>query len=205
MTTTRRFTTTAVATALAAALSFSLAACSGSDGGAGATPSSQTATQDGGEHNDADAQFAQMMIVHHQGAIEMADLALKEATTPEVRALAQRIADAQGPEIELMSGWLVAWGEDQPADMAMPGMDHGGMDMGGLDQEEAMSDLSGLSGPAFDKRFLELMTEHHQGAVDMSKAEQTDGRNADAVDLAGSIIEAQTAEIGEMASLAADL
>jgi hypothetical protein len=65
--------------------------------------------------NDADVTFAQGMIPHHQQAIEMADIALDPATgaSAQVRDLATRIKAGQDPEIQLMTGWLAAWG--QPA------------------------------------------------------------------------------------------
>lgn len=182
------------------------AACSSPDGDArpAGTPQTvaTTATADAAtQHNDADTEFAQMMIVHHQGAVEMARLAVSNAATEDVRALGERIAAAQGPEIDLMSGWLDAWGEDQPEEAEMSGMGHEGMDMDGLDQESAMAELSSLTGTAFDQRFLELMIEHHQGAIEMSETERGDGENPDATQLAGRIIDAQMAEITEMTNL----
>lgn len=143
-----------------------------------------------------------MMIVHHQGAIEMAELAIANAATDDVRALGERIAAAQRPEIDLMSGWLKAWGEAQPSEADMGGMGHDGMDMEGMDQPEVVDELAGLSGTAFDKRFLELMVEHHRGAIEMAETARDEGLNADAVQLAGTIIDDQTAEITEMENLA---
>jgi uncharacterized protein (DUF305 family) len=145
------------------------------------------------------------MIVHHEGAIEMADLAVSQAATEEVRALGERIAAAQGPEIETMSGWLEAWGEDQPDEAGHGGMDHGGMDMDGMDQDEAMDQLEGLSGVEFDEQFLTLMAAHHQGAVEMSETEIADGENPEAIALAETIVDAQKAEIAEMQEMLTDL
>ncbi len=192
-----------VAAAAAFSLAASLAACAD---GAGADPRStvvqtSSAATTTTEHDDADVTFAQMMIVHHEGAIEMAELAAATASTPQVRALAARIAAAQGPQIDRMKRWLDGWGEPQPADVEHGGMDHGGMSMDGMDQAGAMSDLRGLSGTEFDRRFLELMTAHHQGAVTMSEEELASGRNAEALALARSIIDDQTAEITEMTNL----
>lgn len=192
-----------VAAASAATLALGLAACSGADpatgSGAGEASTSEDAAVE--QHNDADAQFAQMMIVHHEGAIEMSELAVERAESPEVVALAERISAAQGPEIEQMTAWLEAWGEPQPDDMGHGGMDHGGMDMDGMDQAGAMMHLDELSGAEFDRRFLELMTAHHEGAIEMSEEELEDGENADALALARTIIDAQTAEITEMDNL----
>ncbi len=159
-----------------------------------------TAQSTGGEvdeqHNDADTMFAQMMIVHHKGAIEMADLAVEKAESEEVRNLAAGISAAQGPEIEQMTSWLQVWGEDTSGDTGH--MDHGGMDMGGMSQEEAMAELEGLSGTEFDRRFLELMTEHHKGAVEMAQAELADGENPQGLERAQKIIDDQQAEITQM-------
>ena len=162
-------------------------------------PTSEAADET--QHNDADTQFAQMMIVHHEGAIEMADLAVANAATEDVRSLAERITGAQGPEIELMTSWLKAWGEELPSDADMSPMDHGSMEMDGMDQETAMAELSGLSGTEFDRRFLELMTDHHRGAIEMAEEHRGGGENTAAIEMSGKIIDAQTAEITEMANL----
>lgn len=191
----------------ALALTLTLAACSSGAEDA-ATPDSPSTTQDDSTdetadaaHNDADTEFAQMMIIHHEGAIEMAQLAVEKAATEEVRALGERIAQAQGPEIDLMSGWLEAWGERQPDDADMGGMGHEGMDMDGMDQAAVMAELDRLSGADFDRRFLELMIEHHKGAIVMAEAERGAGESPEATGLAQTIIDDQTAEITEMTNL----
>ncbi|GEN81378.1 DUF305 domain-containing protein [Actinotalea fermentans] len=198
------------AAALTAAAALALAACGAdADTSTGTGPATDRATteQDATDevaadaHNAADTEFAQMMIVHHEGAIEMAELAVATAASAEVRALGERIAAAQGPEIATMSGWLEAWGEDLPAEADMSGMGHEGMQMEGMDQEAAMAELSGLTGAEFDRRFLELMIEHHRGAIVMAEQERGEGENAEAVRLAGAIIDDQTAEITEMTNL----
>ncbi|MGN8245150.1 DUF305 domain-containing protein [Cellulomonas soli] len=198
------------ATAAGATLALTLAACAGpaaSPGGGTDEPTGTVSTASD-VHNDADTWFLQAMIVHHEGAIEMSELAEREATTPQVRELAQDIAAAQGPEIDLMTGWLEAWGED--TDWSMPGMDHDGMDMDGMrmhgmSQGEAMSDLDDLTGPSLDRRFLELMVAHHEGAVMMSEQELDDGANPDALGLASTIVTDQRAEIALMRRLLDEL
>ena len=159
--------------------------------------SASASTDVAAEHNDQDTTFAQMMIIHHEGAIEMSQLAVEQAETPEVVALAERIAEAQGPEIDEMTAWLSAWGEDvSPDDHG--GMDMGGMDMNGMSQEEIMTQLDALSGAEFDQAFLEAMIAHHEGAIGMSEQQLADGQNPDAVALAEKIIDDQQAEITEM-------
>lgn len=184
------------ATTVAVVLGTTLAACAGAD------PADENASQagSGSEHNDADTQFAQMMIVHHEGALEMAELAGQKAQDPAVQELAAGIASAQQPEIDTMTGWLEAWGEDTDPDMA--GMDHAGMDMNGMAQADVMAHLEALEGSEFDASFLEHMIAHHEGAVTMSEAEIQDGANQDATTLAQTIIEDQTNEIAEMKQIA---
>jgi len=190
-------------------VAITLSGCAGTSGepAAGtASPSvaSSASTSPGrveDKHNRVDAEFTQNMVVHHEGAIVMADLAARVASTPEVKALGQRISAAQEPEIIEMKSWLVAWGEQSAADVNMDGMDMGGMDMGGLSQDEAMSELKAAEGTAFDRRFLELMIEHHRGAIEMADTQLASGTNPQALALARSIIDAQNAEITEMEQL----
>jgi len=164
---------------------------------AAAPPASGTAAA----HNDADTTFAQMMVIHHEGAIEMAALAETRTDSTEVRDLAARIKAAQGPEIDRMRGWLEQWGEPAPEDADMGGMGHDGMDMGGLDQQAVMDELDTLDGAAFDRRFLTLMIQHHQGALIMAEQEVAEGSNEPAIALAKDIILAQQKEIAEMEGL----
>jgi len=177
----------------------------------GTTPASLTGTAtstspspaaaESAVHNAADTEFAQMMIIHHQGALEMATLAITQASSEEVRSLAVQISAAQGPEIDTMTGWLDAWGEDQPASAEMNAMEHEGMQMGGQDQAAVMAELATLTGDDFDRSFLQVMTEHHSGAIAMAETEVAEGSNAEALALAGRIIDAQMAEITEMSQL----
>jgi uncharacterized protein (DUF305 family) len=160
--------------------------------------------------NDADVTFAQNMIPHHQQAVEMAVIALDGARKPSdaVKSLAEKIQKAQQPEIDLMTGWLSAWGKDAPA--SDDTMDHSQHSMEG---DEAMAGMAGMmsademkgleaaSGPAFDKAWMEMMVRHHEGAVVMAKAVQSDGANAEAKELAGKIVTAQEAEIAEMKTI----
>ncbi len=162
------------------------------------TAAESVETEDAAEHNAADTEFVQMMIVHHEGAIEMADLIVERAQTEQVRELGERIRDAQGPEIEQMTGWLESWGEELPAEAEHGAMDHGGMDMGDMDQQEAMEALQSAEGAGVDQLFLELMIEHHRGAIEMAQAQVENGQHPDAIALAEDIITAQEAEISEM-------
>jgi len=188
----------------AAALLLALAGC-GSD-----TSSSTGSASD--DHNDADVTFAQEMIPHHQQALVMADVAIEGAETQELQDLAERIKAAQAPEIEEMTGWLESWGEDVPDLDAMSHMmmGHGDgdedNDMPGMMDADQMQQMSGMMGDgiAFDRMWVLMMIEHHEGAIEMAKDEQADGQSEDAIALAEAIEEAQTAEIAEMEQMLRD-
>lgn len=158
----------------------------------------------GGDFNDVDATFAQSMIPHHEQAVEMAKMAKIHASTPEVKNLADKIEVAQAPEIKTMKAWLKEWGKDESSG-SMDGMDHGSggseINMPGMMSDADMTRLDKATGVAFDQMFLTMMTDHHTGAIEMAKTEQSKGKNPDAKALAKKIEADQTAEIAEMKKL----
>jgi uncharacterized protein (DUF305 family) len=157
------------------------------------------------DFNAADETFVTGMIPHHEQALEMAELLLdKDGVDERVVALAERIQEAQQPEIDLMTSWLEDWGVDPDmGDMGdMPGMDHGD---DGMMSDDDMNALEAASGEEASALFLEQMIEHHEGAIEMSQQELANGENADALELARQIIDAQSAEIAEMHELLAEL
>jgi uncharacterized protein (DUF305 family) len=154
--------------------------------------------------SSADISFAQLMIPHHQQAIQMADLALTRSSSFDVRQLAEQIKEAQEPEIMMMSDLLDSW--DAP--LQMDGTDHGGHDMGGMSMAGMMSDddlqsLGNASGEDFDRMWLQMMIAHHQGAVAMAEQVASTGSNADVATLADAIMAGQTAEIDAMQKMLA--
>ncbi|MGC5016966.1 DUF305 domain-containing protein [Micromonospora sp. DT47] len=220
--TTRTFLRRTALAGVGVAAALSLAACGSDDHGStsgmghGMSSSPSTATTGGSAAagNGADVMFAQMMIPHHQQAVQMAELADTRAADPEVRQLAGQIKAAQAPEIATMSGWLTAWGKPAPMASAsggmpgmtggsgMPEMDHG---MPGMVSAADMDKLEAASGKDFDKHFLTMMIAHHQGAITMAEDEVTRGANTDAKALAQRIITAQQAEIATMNKILARL
>ncbi|MBG6181413.1 DUF305 domain-containing protein [Arthrobacter sp. CAN_A1] len=175
------------------------------------TQETTTPTESGAEvsteHNNADAMFAQMMIPHHQQAVEMSEMMLvKGNISAEITDLATRIKDAQGPEIETMTNWLEAWDRPVMPEGGMEGHDMGSMGgMDGMMDEDQMVDLESAEGDDAARLFLESMTEHHEGAVDMAQEEIDNGENPEAIALAETIVETQQAEILEMDELLAEL
>lgn len=159
--------------------------------------SSSTPNEVSTEFNDADVAFTNEMIMHHQQAIEMADLVLdKDGVDPDVITLAENIKAAQQPEIDLMQSWLETWGEPTMNMGDMDGMDHGGGGM--MMSDDDMNALDAATGAEASSLFLEQMIVHHQGAIDMAEQEIENGKNPDAIELANKIVDDQTAEIQKM-------
>lgn len=152
-----------------------------------------------GPHNSADVAFATDMIPHHAQAIEMADMALAKATNSQVRTYATTINAAQAPEIATMSGWLAGWSSPVPSTSMDPSMP--GMTMPGMMSAADMQTLNKTTGPAFDKLWIQMMIQHHSGAITMAKTELTQGQNAQAKSLAQSIITGQGSEITQFRKL----
>jgi uncharacterized protein (DUF305 family) len=192
--------------ALLAAATTTLTACVNINTGTDEPAAGDSATTSS-EHNEADVEFATDMIPHHAQALRMAAMAEARADSAELRSLAADIEDAQGPEIDLMAGWLESWGEEVPdTDTGHMGTDHGAMGdnmddldgMPGMMSDEELDALGEASGSPFDAMWLRMMIEHHEGAIEMARTEQDEGKNPDAVALAEDIEATQTAEIATM-------
>jgi len=182
--------------ALALVAVLALSACGGAS--VGSTGSSSSAAV----FNDADVTFVQSMVPHHTQAVTMAKMAASHASSPAVKDLATKIDAAQGPEIDTMTGWLKAWGKNSTTGSTgmdgMGGMTQGSSAMPGMMGDDQMRSLDAANGAAFDQMFLTMMMAHHQGAIEMAKTEQADGKNADAVALAKKIEADQSAELAQM-------
>lgn len=165
----------------------------GSPASSSAAASSSSAAASAGDFNDADVMFAQMMIPHHQQALEMAKLADGRAEDADIKRIVAAVEKAQDPEIQKMKTWLKGWGKPESA-----GMDHG---MTGMMSEQDMKDLAAVKGKDFDRKFAELMIAHHKGAVEMARQEQKNGDNTEAKALAGEVVRAQEAEIAELGKI----
>ena len=155
--------------------------------------------------NTADVEFARSMIPHHAQAIQMAEMALSQTSSAQIKDLAARIKSAQDPEIQTMRAWLTQWGQTVPdTGMSMDG-GMGGMSTDGMMSGSDMKKLQSGMGAEFDQMFLSMMVIHHEGAVRMAETELTDGKFAPAKELATSVIDAQNAEIKEMQQLETSL
>jgi uncharacterized protein (DUF305 family) len=191
-------------------MALALGGCTINIGMGGSSPEAASVS-DESAFSASDVMFAQMMIPHHEQALEMSLIALERSTNDEVRDLAQRIYDGQGPEIEQMETWvgngstMGGMSHEMPDGTMMPNDMMGGDMMGsstmaGMASQEQLAELVSLDSPEFDVLFLELMIEHHKGALAMVQMIET-STNSEAVALAQEISATQNAEIEEMTAL----
>jgi uncharacterized protein (DUF305 family) len=199
----KKFALTAIALTTTALL---LGACGSSDMGSMDMGSSDSSSMDMGysipesaDFNDADVMFAQMMIPHHEQAIEMSDIALDPNTgaSAAVIALATQIKGAQDPEISQMKNLLTTWGMP----MEMGSMDHSSM-MDGMLSLEDMDSLGQLKGAEFDKAWAKGMIAHHEGAIAMANDVLANGKNSEILALANAVVSGQSTEIEILKPLA---
>lgn len=180
------------------------AGCSGDGSEVSAPAPTAGATAVPGGWTDADAAFLTRMIPHHAQALEMAELARTRAADPEVRAIADRIGDAQGAEIVMMAGWLDEHGLDVPtaADVAHHLEMAGEMDgMTGMLTPDEMDALAAAEGARFDEMFLRGMIRHHAGAIAMAREARLGGTDVRIGEIADDTVAVQSAEIGRLRDL----
>ncbi|MHC5594796.1 MAG: DUF305 domain-containing protein [Nostoc sp.] len=147
-----------------------------------------------------DLQFLDAMIPHHQGAVEMANVAQQKSKRPEIKNLADNIIKSQNQEITQMKQWRQAWypkAGDKP--MAYDSQMGHTMEMSS-DQMQAMmmSQNLGAADAEFDLRFINAMIPHHEGAVTMAKDVLSKSKRPEIKQLAQGIIKAQNTEIKQM-------
>jgi len=144
--------------------------------------------------NDVDVMFLQTMIPHHRQGVELARLARDRAVRTQVQELAAAIEVTQLHEVETMEAWLRGWNRPTSANPDLH-THHGDVSAVGA---EAVAELERTTGTDFEHRFLNLLTDHQQGAVDLARKELDGGTNPQARDLADRIVRSRTAQIEQM-------
>jgi len=148
-------------------------------------------------YTGADVMFLQMMIPHHQQAIDISNLAMKVSSDSELLELAKIIARDQAAEIKQMKAWLKDAGASEDMGHSMDGM-------GGMLNDDELAALSAATGKEFDTLWLKGMTEHHDGAIHMTQMIE-DAQNADIKAFGTKVIKDQSEQIAQMKKMLARL
>jgi uncharacterized protein (DUF305 family) len=143
--------------------------------------------EDGGY---SDRAFIDAMVPHHQGAVEMAEVALENAEHREIRDLAEDVVTAQKAEIEKLRAIKV---EEYGTSEIPSGMDQGEMDAMGMTDPQGLAERR-----PFDKAFIDAMIPHHESAIAMANAALDESDNPEVREIARAIVEAQEKEIAQM-------
>ena len=159
--------------------------------GSGSTDNASEMLVENGEYSDE--RFIDAMVPHHQGAIEMAEVALENAEHPEILALAEEIVAAQESEI----GQLKAIKQEQFGTSEVS-MDMGAEEMEGMGMTSDPQELANQE--PFDKAFIDNMIPHHESATEMANVVLEESENPEIREIAGAIVEAQEREIEQMTS-----
>lgn len=163
---------------------------------------STTAVPTPGTNMEFDQMFIDMMVPHHQAAIDMALLAQEKAEHPELKQMAAQIIADQENEIEQLKTWRQEWyGSDSTPLMSempmLPGMNE--MAHGSLTMDMTMDvEKLRLTSESFDLMFIDLMISHHQMAIDAAMMAEQQATREEVRDLAQKIIEKQQTEIEQM-------
>lgn len=142
---------------------------------------------------DFDYDFAGMMKGHHQAAIDMSQVELSKGSDAEIKAMAQKIIDAQKKEIVQLDQFLS--NTKAPEQKMENGKAHNELHEIGEKMQEDMKNMK-MTGN-MDKDFVMMMMMHHQAAVSMAKDELSHGKNIQLKQLAQQIIQEQNQEIKE--------
>lgn len=155
--------------------------------GCGGDDSSSSTSSAGSGGNSVDAMFIAGMIPHHESAVEMAELGVKNAEHPEIKKLSEAIIEGQTSEISSMKSMRASMPD---ADSSMMS-EHDMMEMDG--QVASLKNADD-----FDLAFIDAMIPHHESAVVMANKQLSSGSNADLKQLSREIVKAQTKEIAQM-------
>jgi uncharacterized protein (DUF305 family) len=189
--------------ALLGAPSLALGQTGGMAGMAGMDMGHDIVIPKGAEYTKDDVEFMQGMIAHHSQAIVMSRMAASHGANPQVLKLSNRIDQSQVPEIKIMQSWLARNNQYVPDTASWHNVT-----MTGMLTPAQLGELDAARGPDFDRDYLRLMIQHHNGALKMVNdlfASPLDGQEVDINTFANDVATSQTAEIGIMERLYTEL
>jgi uncharacterized protein (DUF305 family) len=145
-------------------------------------------------YNEADVMFLQMMVPHLEQGLDIARLAKDRASSHEVKTLAAAIESTESAEVWTMSERLRDWRQPESAPPNSHS-EHGGQP-NTTAREIAM--LRDLSGPDFERRFLNTLIAHQDDAIQLARLEASTGADPATIALAEQVDRSRSAQIQQM-------
>lgn len=172
---------------------------SGSHGGAGhdmANMHSMHKSSPNAAKATYEQQFLDTMAMHHQMAMHMASLVDSRTDSQHLKDMAKKMMAEQEKEIAQLKGWKEQWyaGKPEAINMKMPGMPES---MKGMSSEK----LTSAKGEQFDKLFVDMMSQHHKGAIKMAQTAAPKLQHAEVKEFANKVVEMQKKELAHMAEM----
>jgi uncharacterized protein (DUF305 family) len=172
---------------------------SGSHGGAGhdmGNMQSMHKSSPNAEKAPYEQQFLDTMTMHHQMAMHMASLVESRSASQELKDMAKKMMAEQEKEIAQLKGWKEQWyaGKPEAMNMKMPGMPES---MKGMSGDKLMS----AKGEQFDRMFVDMMSQHHKGAIKMAQTAAPKLQHAEVKEFANKLVEMQKKEVAHMAEM----
>ncbi|MEU8820033.1 DUF305 domain-containing protein [Actinoplanes sp. NPDC048796] len=171
-------------------------------GAAQGTPAGTTTVAEikaGGEHNDTDVMFLQMLVFHQRQGLDMAGTAAERATGPELKNLIKAVRATEQNELTIMLSWLADWGEPTDVDAAPSAhTGHGGLH--GTNPAD-ITRLQTVDAAQFDATFLNMFLAHQHNAIELAQMEIESGANPRAKEFAERVRQTRHGEIRQMLRL----
>ena len=158
----------------------------------GGKPDPMTASLEALKGAEFERSYLEQMIQHHRGGVEMAKLVGNHTKRPELREFADKMIQMQEQEITQMTRWLNDWYKASPKKVPN--------EKAGEEMKMYSSMLSAKHDDDFDKSFLEMMSKHHHGAVEMSELAESKSTHAELKEFAAKIAKDQEEEIKQLKS-----
>jgi uncharacterized protein (DUF305 family) len=142
---------------------------------------------------DFDLDFANMMIIHHQAAIDMSEVQVTKGNDPQIKTMAQNIITAQKAEIEKMQQMVKDY--NMPEVKKQAGKMHNEL---GESMKVMMGKINSMPMTGnTDKDYVMMMIPHHEAAVKMAEEEIGNGQLPALKNMAKKMVEDQNNEIKE--------
>jgi uncharacterized protein (DUF305 family) len=143
-----------------------------------------------------DTAYVQAMLWHQQQAQELASLVQSRTTRPELLRLALRIRTAQSSDVARMTAWLRDRGPGD--DLVYLATEPADRWFAGMMASTQLRSLAASKGQRFDFLFVDMLLEHHKGAIVMADGVLADGRDAEVALLASRTITLSQRAIGQL-------